>query len=51
MNRRSLLVERYDRFVDAHGHRQRRHHEDFCYALSVEPETKHQSEGGPDLAQ
>lgn len=50
-DRRFLLVERYDRFVDAHGHRQRLHQEDFCQALGVEPEAKYQSEGGPDLAQ
>jgi len=46
-----LLVERYDRRIDAQGHRQRLHQEDFCQALGVVPEMKYQNEGGPDLAQ
>ena len=46
-----LLVERYDRFVDAQGRLQRRHQEDFCQALGLVPEMKYQNEGGPDLAQ
>jgi len=46
-----LLVERYDRLIDAQGHRQRLHQEDFCQALGVVPEMKYQNEGGPDLAQ
>lgn len=46
-----LLVERYDRVVDARGRRQRLHQEDFCQALGVVPEMKYQNEGGPDLAQ
>lgn len=45
-----LLVERYDRVLDAHGQRQRLHQEDFCQALGVVPEMKYQNEGGPDLA-
>ena len=45
-----LLVERYDRLIDAQGQRQRLHQEDFCQALGVVPETKYQNEGGPDLA-
>lgn len=45
-----LLVERYDRLIDAQGHRQRLHQEDFCQALGVVPEMKYQNEGGPDLA-
>lgn len=51
LNRPFLLVERYDRVVDAEGHRQRLHQEDFCQALGVVPEVKYQNEGGPDLAQ
>ena len=51
LNRSFLLVERYDRVIDAQGHRQRLHQEDFCQALGVVPEMKHQNEGGPDLAQ
>ena len=51
LDRSFLLVERYDRVVDAQGHRQRLHQEDFCQALGVAPEMKYQKEGGPDLAQ
>lgn len=51
LDRTFLLVERYDRLVDAQGHRQRLHQEDFCQALGVVPEMKYQNEGGPDLAQ
>ena len=51
LDRKFLLVERYDRFVDAQGHRQRLHQEDFCQALGVVPEMKYQNESGPDLAQ
>ncbi len=50
-DRSFLLVERYDRLIDAQGHRQRLHQEDFCQALGVVPEMKYQNEGGPDLAQ
>lgn len=46
-----LLVERYDRIMDAQGDRQRLHQEDFCQSLGVLPEMKYQNEGGPDLAQ
>lgn len=53
-----LLVTRYDRqLVSVIGlpeqtqQQQRLHQEDFCQALGVAPETKYQSEGGPDLAQ
>jgi serine/threonine-protein kinase HipA len=48
-DRSLLLVERYDRLIDTHGHRQRLHQEDFCQALGVVPEMKYQNEGGPDL--
>jgi len=51
LDRSFLLVERYDRMIDAQGNRQRRHQEDFCQALGVVPEMKYQNEGGPDLAQ
>ena len=51
LNRRFLLVERYDRLTDAQGNRLRLHQEDFCQALGVVPEMKYQNEGGPDLAQ
>ena len=60
--REFLLVERYDRqraqgdlLVDSAIHSTtpsvRLHQEDFCQALGFPPETKYQSEGGPDLAQ
>ena len=51
LDRSFLLVERYDRLIDAQGNRQRLHQEDFCQALGVVPEMKYQNEGGPDLAQ
>lgn len=51
LDRSFLLVERYDRLIDAQGHQQRLHQEDFCQALGVVPEMKYQNEGGPDLAQ
>lgn len=50
LDRSFLLVERYDRVIDAQGQRQRLHQEDFCQALGVIPEMKYQNEGGPDLA-
>lgn len=50
-DRAFLLVERYDRAIDAQGRLQRLHQEDFCQALGVVPEMKYQNEGGPDLAQ
>lgn len=55
LGRSFLLVERYDRVLDAAGQRlpqlKRLHQEDFCQALGVVPEMKYQNEGGPDLAQ
>lgn len=51
LDRSFLLIERYDRLIDAQGYRQRVHQEDFCQALGVVPEMKYQNEGGPDLAQ
>jgi serine/threonine-protein kinase HipA len=51
LDRSFLLVERYDRLINAQGHRQRLHQEDFCQALGVAPEMKYQNEGGPDLVQ
>ena len=50
LDRSFLLVNRYDRLIDARGHRQRLHQEDFCQALGVVPEMKYQNEGGFDLA-
>jgi serine/threonine-protein kinase HipA len=51
LGRRFLLVERYDRVVDAQGQLVRLHQEDFCQAPGVVPELKYQNEGGPDLPQ
>ena len=51
LGRAFLLVERYDRFIDPQGRRQRLHQEDLCQALGVAPELKYQNEGGPDLVQ
>ena len=51
LDRSFLLVERYDRLIDAQGNLQRLHQEDFCQTLGVVPEMKYQNEGGPDLAQ
>ena len=42
-----LLIERYDRIVDAGGLIRRLHQEDFCQALGVPPNQKYASEGGP----
>lgn len=47
---KALLVERYDRQNDAHGHRARLHQEDFCQALGYPGEMKYESHGGPSLA-
>ena len=44
-----LLVERYDRHIDADGNVHRLHQEDFCQALGVASEEKYQNEGGPNL--
>jgi serine/threonine-protein kinase HipA len=46
-DRTFLLVQRYDRAIDADGIVRRIHQEDFCQALGVPPETKYASEGGP----
>ncbi|MEZ5443210.1 MAG: type II toxin-antitoxin system HipA family toxin [Lysobacterales bacterium] len=52
MNRRALLLTRYDRVPSANdGQPQRLHQEDFCQALGYPGELKYQSQGGPSLAQ
>ena len=48
-DRTYLLVERYDRSVDAGGGVHRIHQEDFCQALAFAPERKYAGEGGPAL--
>ena len=44
-----LLVKRYDRIATDAIYPERLHQEDFCQALKNPPETKYQSEGGPNL--
>ena len=48
-NKPCIVVQRYDRSVDANGSVTRVHQEDFCQALGFPPERKHQQEGGPLL--
>ena len=45
-----LVVERYDRIVDADGRVQRVHQEDFCQALGLPPSKKYEQDAGPTLA-
>lgn len=42
-----LLIERYDRHIEAKGKTVRLHQEDFCQALGVIPDRKYAAEGGP----
>jgi serine/threonine-protein kinase HipA len=44
-----LVVERYDRTVNADGSVARTHQEDFCQAFGMPPERKYQEDGGPTL--
>ncbi len=46
---RLFVIQRYDR-VELDGTIRRLHQEDFCQALTVAPEFKYESEGGPSLA-
>lgn len=43
-------VERYDREI-VEGKPRRLHQEDFCQLLSVDPEAKYESDGGPSIRQ
>ena len=45
-----LLIERFDRHIDANGTLRRLHQEDCCQALGIPPDCKYQSEGGPGYA-
>ncbi|TPI74660.1 type II toxin-antitoxin system HipA family toxin [Mesorhizobium sp. B2-8-9] len=47
--RRTLIVERFDRLWTADGRLMRLPQEDMCQALSVPPTRKYQSEGGPGM--
>lgn len=46
---RFLQIERYDRRPENGRRIARIHQEDFCQALGVAPELKHEAEGGPGL--
>jgi serine/threonine-protein kinase HipA len=45
-----LLVERWDRTIDAGGRIVRLHQEDLCQALGKLPAAKYEAEGGPSVA-
>lgn len=45
-----LVVERFDRIVEATGAVRRIHQEDLCQALGMAPERKYEQDGGPALA-
>lgn len=50
VDQRVLVVTRYDRLSRADGAVTRVHQEDLCQALSVHPERKYESDGGPGVA-
>ena len=45
-----LIVERYDRTIDANGRIARLHQEDVCQASGINPAFKYEHAGGPSLA-
>lgn len=45
----AIVLERYDREILLDGQIRRRHQEDFCQALGVQPDRKYQRDGGPGL--
>ncbi|MDE3192589.1 MAG: HipA domain-containing protein [Chloroflexota bacterium] len=47
--RRVIIVERYDRLVEADGTVERIHQEDLCQATGTPPERKYEQDGGPSL--
>lgn len=47
---RAVVVERYDRVVNADGTVSRLHQEDFAQALGVHPAQKYQADGGPGFS-
>ena len=47
--RKLIVVERYDRAVEADGSVERIHQEDFCQATGTPPDTKYEEDGGPSL--
>ncbi|RYZ51608.1 MAG: type II toxin-antitoxin system HipA family toxin, partial [Proteobacteria bacterium] len=46
-----LVVERYDRYIDAEGIHHRLHQQDFCQAQGILSESKYENKGGPNLKQ
>jgi serine/threonine-protein kinase HipA len=44
-----LVVERYDRYIDAEGIHHRLHQQDFCQAQGILSENKYENKGGPTL--
>jgi serine/threonine-protein kinase HipA len=48
-DRRTLIVERFDRLWTKDGRLLRRPQEDTCQALSIPPTRKYQSDGGPGM--
>lgn len=46
-----IVIERFDRAVDAQGTVSRVHQEDMCQALGIPPKNKYQEDGGPSLRQ
>ncbi|MFT3859775.1 type II toxin-antitoxin system HipA family toxin [Micropruina sp.] len=46
----AIVVQRYDRRADAQGDVVRIHQEDLCQALSVPPDKKYETDGGPGAA-
>ncbi|MEY8562520.1 HipA domain-containing protein [Eggerthellaceae bacterium 3-80] len=46
----ALISERFDRRIEGVKQVARIHQEDFCQALSVDPENKYANEGGPNTA-
>lgn len=49
--RKLIVIERFDRTVDADGTVIRVHQEDMCQALGIPPAKKYQEDGGPSLRQ
>jgi len=49
--RKLIVIERFDRAVDASGTVTRVHQEDMCQALGIPPGKKYQEDGGPSLRQ
>lgn len=46
----ALVSERFDRVIEGPKKVRRVHQEDFCQALSIDPENKYANEGGPNPA-